>query len=182
MSKKLMLLIVLIFLVTDMKAQKKKVTTKKAANTVTIKATTKNFGTPGSVSQITDVTEADPVYASLKNLTENYGVIIAYDDNTFKGKEPLKRGDFIVALNSALVNLRSKMDAAGLDTSLINTYDRNRMGAYLTSINQIKDVPENSIYYSAAKSLIERWGIGESFSVVAGYCNSVIADKKFIYL
>ena len=58
------------------------------------------------------------------------------------------------------------MDAAGVtDTTLFNTYDRNRGGAYLTSVSQLKDVKENSIYYPAARSLIERWGIAAPFAL-----------------
>lgn len=159
--------IVLLFLFTDLQAQQKKVTAKKtvSSNKVSIKVAEKNFGAPSSVSQITDITESDPFYESLKSLIEKYNVTITYDDNTFKGKDILKRGDFVVALNSGLINLKKAMDAGGLDTSLFNTYDRNRGGAYLTGINQIKDVSETSIYYPASRSLIERWGIGEPFSL-----------------
>ena len=178
-SFKIILPFALLFLFADVQAQKKTTTTKRTTNTVAFKVTPQNYSTSTSVSQIADVTIADPAYESLKNIVENYGVTIAYDDNTFKGKEPLKRGDFIVALNSAFVNLRSKMDAAGLDTSLINTYDRNRNGAYLTTISQVKDVPENSIYYPAAKSLIERWGIAEPFSLTKTLnANSTMPEKE----
>jgi hypothetical protein len=156
------------FLFTGVQAQKK-ITTKKATvpnNTVVIKLTQRNFGSPTSVSQITDVAQNDDAYESLKNLIENYGVTITYADNLFRGKESLKRGDFIVALNSVLNNLKSKMDAAGItDTTLFNTYDRNRGGAYLTSVSQLKDVKENSIYYPASRSLIERWGIAAPFAL-----------------
>lgn len=172
--------VILFFLMSDVQAQKKKnVTRKTTNNTVTIKASARNFSAPTSVSQITDIIETDPGYNAVKNLIENYGVTIIYDDNTFKAKEPLKRGDFIVALNSAFLNLKSKMDAAGLDTSLINTYDRNRGGAYLTSVAQVKDVSENTIYYPAAKSLIERWGIGEPFSLAKTLnANSTMPEKE----
>ncbi len=179
---KILLSIALMALYADVQGQKKKVTTKKNAvsnNTVTIKLVQRSFGSPTSVSQITDIAESDAAYESVKNLIENYGVTLTYNDNTFKGKESLKRGDFIVALNSALINLKSKADVAGLDTSLINTYDRNRGGAYLTGIAQIKDVPGNSIYYPAAKSLIERWGIGEPFSLTKTLnANSTIPEKE----
>jgi hypothetical protein len=176
-----LLLILCLFLFATTQAQTHKVTTKKTSKTVAVKTTTRNYGTPTAVTQITDVTEADPYYTGVKNLTENYGVTIAYEDNTFKGKEPLKRGDFIVAFNSALNNLRSKMNAAGVDTSLINTYDRNRGGAYLTTVDQIKDINESSIYYPAAKSLIERWGIGEPFSLAKTLNANQTMPEKEVY-
>ena len=172
--------VILFFLMADVQAQKKKNVTRKVSNnTVSIKASARNYSAPTSISQVNDIIVTDPSYDAVKNLTENYGVTMVYDDNTFKAKEPLKRGDFIVALNSALLNIKSKMDAAGLDTSLINTYDRNRGGAYLTGIAQVKDVPESSIYYPAAKSLIERWGIAEPFSLAKTLnANSTMPEKE----
>ena len=178
---KIIVPVVLLFLFADVQAQKKKITAKKSVNTnkVSIKVAERNFGTGSAISQITDITEPDPAYASLKNLIENYGVTITYDDNTFKGKELLKRGDFVVAFNAGLLNLRKVMDAYGLDTSLFSTYDRNRGGAYLTGIGQIKDVSESSLYYPASRSLIERWGIGEPFSLNKTLnANSTIAEKE----
>ena len=179
-SYKSILSILAMFLLVNVQAQTKKTVSKKTTSkSSSLKVVTRNYGSPTAVSQITDVTEADPSYSSIRNLIENYGVTVAYDDNTFKGKEPLKRGDFIVALNSAFINLKSKMDAAGLDTSLINTYDRNRGGAYLTSVDQIKDVKESSIYYSAAKSLIERWGVGAPFALNKTLnANSTMPEKE----
>ncbi|HUS02635.1 MAG TPA: hypothetical protein VMY77_12945 [Chitinophagaceae bacterium] len=172
--------VVLFFLVANVQAQKKITTKKKTHNRISIKAVDRNFGSPASVSEITDVNDSNVVYPELKNLIDNYGVTISYADNTFRGKEPLKRGDFVVALNSALNNLRSKMDAAGItDTTLFNTYDRNRGGVYLTAVSQVKDIPENSIYYPAAKSLIERWGISAPFALNKTLsANSTISEKE----
>jgi hypothetical protein len=174
--------VILFLLVADVQAQKKVITKKKANNTITLKAVDRNFGSPASVSDITDVNDSNVVYRELKNLIENYGVTIIYADNTFRGKEFLKRGDFVVALNSALHNLRSKMDAAGIvDTTLFNTYDRNRGGAYLTTISQVKDVPENSIYYPAAKSLIEQWGIAAPFALNKTLSATSTISEKEVY-
>src|SRR5665647_2294781 len=105
---KIILPVVLMFLFAGVQAQKKKVTAKKTTvsnNTVVIKMPQRSFGSPASVSEITDITVADAAYESLKNLIENYAVTITYSDNTFRGKEILKRGDFVVAFNSALNNL-----------------------------------------------------------------------------
>jgi len=173
---------ILMFLFADVQAQNKKITTKKTTaknNTVVIKMTQRNFGSPTSISEITDITVTDPAYESLKNLIENYGVTITYSDNTFRGKELLNHGDFVVAFNSALNNLKNKKDAAGIDSSLINTYDRNRGGAYLTTVSQVKDITESSIYYPAAKSLIEQWGIAEPFALNKTLsANSAMTEKE----
>ncbi|MEO7293884.1 MAG: hypothetical protein ABIW34_12315 [Ginsengibacter sp.] len=174
------LLVALLFTITNAQAQKK-VTKKKTVNnnTVVIKLKERNFGAPTSISEITDIVITDPAYESLKNLIENYGATLTYADNTFRPKELLKRGDFVVGLNSALNNLKSKMDAAGLDSALINTYDRNRGGAYLTGIAQVKDLSETSIYYAASKSLIERWGIAAPFALNKTLmANSTMPEKE----
>lgn len=166
---------------TNVNAQKKKVATKKSTNVISIKVTEKNFGSPTSIGDITDIADADVAYTSVKNLIEKYGVVITYADNTFRGKEPLKRGDFVVAFNSALIGIRKAMETAGIaaDTALINTYDRNRNGSYLTEIKQVKDISEKSIYYDAAKSLIERWGIAAPFALNKTLSpNSTITEKE----
>ena len=173
---------VLLFLFVNVQAQKKKVITKKTAvnnKTVVIKVAQRNFGSPTSISEITDIIESDAAYESLKNLIENYGVTITYSDNTFRAKELLNRGDFVVALNAALNSLKNKKEAAGVDSSLINTYDRNRGGAYLTTISQVKDITESSIYYPASKSLIEQWGIAAPFALNKTLsANSTLPEKE----
>jgi len=178
---KLMLPVALLFTLT-VNAQTKKVTAKKtsSSNKVSIKAVDRNFGTSTSIADITDVIETDVAYSAVKNLIENYGVTLTYADNTFRGKEPLKRGDFIVALNSALNNLRSQIDAGNVtDTTLFNTYDRNRNGSYLTSISQVKDLSKTSIYYPAAQSLIEKWGIAAPFGMNKSLnANSAVPEKE----
>jgi len=163
-------------------AQKKKVVTRKS-NTVTVKYTERNFGSVTSVAELTDVPETDPSYESVKNLIEKNAVTLSYSDNTFKGKDPLRRGDFIVTFNSALLSIRKAMDNAGIqeDTSLINTYDRNRGGAYLTSISQVKDVSEKSVYYNAATSLIERFGIAAPFALNKTLSPASTITEKEVY-
>jgi len=178
---KIILPVVLMFILTNVQAQKKKVSTKKIVTTqnTSTKVTERNLGTPASIADIKDITEADAAYGSLKNLIENYGVTLTYADNTFRGKEPLRRGDFVVALNSVLNNLKSKMDVGETGTALFNTYDRNRGGAYLTGISQVKDISEKSIYYPASKSLIEQWGIAAPFAANKTLnANSTFVEKE----
>ena len=178
---KFFLPVLLMFVFADLQAQKKKVSTKKSTQTKTVKVIERNFGTPAAITEITDVSENAPSYSSVKNLIENNGVIFSYADNTFRAKEPLKRGDFIVALNSALNNLKTKIDPSISDTGLFNTYDRNRGGAYLTTIDQVKGLPETSIYYPASKSLIEEWGIAAPFALNKTLASSSVMTEKEVY-
>lgn len=177
---KLFLPVLLMFVFADLQAQKKKVSTKKST-TKTVKVIERNFGSPTAITEITDVSENDPSYSSVKNLIENNGVIFSYADNTFRAKEPLKRGDFIVALNSALDNLKTKVDPSISGTGLFNTYDRNRGGAYLTTVDQVKGLSESSIYFPASKSLIEKWGIAAPFALNKTLAASSVMTEKEVY-
>jgi hypothetical protein len=146
----------------DIQAQKKRTLKKSTTKTTTIKFTPKEFGTPASVSEVKDENDSTPEYSSVKNLVENNGVQLVYADSTFRPKDLLRRGDFIVSFNSALDAVKKVTDAGGLDSSIINTYDRNQ--SYITHVNELTDLKESSVYYPAAQSLIERWGIAAPFS------------------
>ena len=118
----------------------------------------REFGTPTSVADITDEADSTREYASVKNLVENNGVTLSYADSTFRAKEPLRRGDFIVSFNSALDAIKKAADAGGVDSTVITSgYDRSQ--SYVTSVGEITDLKDNSIYYPATQSLVEKWGI-----------------------
>ena len=137
--------------------------------TVTLKAHAKvagkEFGSPHSISDVKDVLENNDAYNALKDLIEKHQVTIVYADNSFLGNANLKRGDFVVSYNSALDRIRDATKSAGLDTTLINTYDRNK--AYITSVTQVKDIRPGDIYYNAVQSLLESWGINAPFTKAA---------------
>lgn len=137
-------------------------------STVAIKAhakvTDKGFGRPQSIIDVKDVPENNEAYDALKNLIENQ-VIIVFADNSFLGNANLKRGEFVMSFNSALERIRDATKNAALDTTLVNTYDRNR--AYITSVTQVKDVQPGSMYYDAVHSLLENWGINAPFTKAA---------------
>ncbi len=158
--------IVLALFSLNLQAQTKKTVKRKtthSTHTVVPHFTERNFGSPTSVTQITDVTEASPGYESLKDLIETDGITMTYDDNTFKGAEILRRGDFIVSFNSALNALKKSMDANNVDTGgLLNTYDKNRSN--ITRVSEIKDLKPESVYYPSVLSLVERWGIAAPFT------------------
>ena len=137
--------------------------------TVTLKAHAKvagkEFGSPHSISDVKDVLENNDAYNALKDLIEKHQVTIVYADNSFLGNANLKRGDFVVSYNSALDRIRDATKSAGLDTTLINTYDRNK--AYITSVTQVRDIRPGDIYYNAVQSLLESWGINAPFTKAA---------------
>jgi hypothetical protein len=143
-------------------AQNKKSTVTVRAHT---KVTEKGFGSPQSISDVKDVLENNEAYNALKDLIEKHKVTIVYADNTFLGNANLKRGDFVVSYNAALDRIKDAIKNAGLDTSLVNTYDRNK--AYITSVTQVKDVQPGSVYYISVQSLLEEWGINAPFTKAA---------------
>lgn len=151
------------FIYGDVQAQKKKVKKKSTSSkTSVVKFTPREFATPDSTFIVTDVPDTNSAYSSVKNLTQMHGVTIAYADSTLRPKDPLRRGDFIVSFNSALEAIKRAGDAGGLDSTVVNTYDRNQ--SYITSVSEITDVKEGSVYYPAVQSLIERWGIAAPFT------------------
>ncbi len=160
LSVALILSLLLSYFVAD--AQNKKRTV--AARTHT-KVAEKGFGSPQSISDVKDVLENNEAYTALKNLIENHHVTIVYAGNSFLGNANLKRGEFVVSFNSALDRIKDAIKNAGLDTSLVNTYDRNK--AYITSVAQVKDIQPGSVYYEAVQSLLERWGINAAFTKAA---------------
>ena len=163
-------------------AQVKKSTKLKIKTTVqTPKFEERNFGNPSGITDLKDILPTDNSYNSVKNLVESDKIIVSYDDNTFRSAEPLRRGDFIISFNSALEALNKMKINSGLDSNLINTFDRKRTGAVLNSVSQVKDLKEQSIYYPASKSLIETFGVAEPFLANKTLSASSIMTEKEVY-
>jgi hypothetical protein len=188
----------------DVQAQKTKVKKSKSykkTTAKTVKFTPKEFGTFTSVSDLRDEADSTREYASVKNLIENNGVSLAYADSTFKPKEPLRRGDFVVSLNSALDAIRKAADTHGLDstTSLVNvntntasttttsatntnsSTDAGNSQGDIASVSDIKDVTENSIYYPATQSLIEKWKVTSPFSKTKSLNPGAVVTESEVY-
>ena len=153
----------------DVQAQKKKHKKSKSSKSTVKKFTPKEFGTFTSVADLRDEADSTREYASVKNLIENNGVTLVYADSTFQPKEPLRRGDFVVALNSALEAVKKSADNSGLDSSasviatatpstdIPATTTPDNTQSEVATVSDIKDLNENSIYYPATQSLIEKW-------------------------
>lgn len=121
-----------------------------------------NFGTPSSVSDITDIADSNRSYNSVKSLVDKH-ITLTYDDNTFRGNEPLRKGDFIVALNSALDAIKNVAVENGID-SMMNA---NNNAASMENTNNtptaFTDVEEGSVYYPAVQALMEK-GVNAPFN------------------
>ncbi len=160
---KIMMLVLSVgILSADVNAQKKKSTKKTSAKTTVVKFTPREFAMPDSTYMLKDVSDTNAYYASVQNLIGKRGVTLAYADSTFRPNDPLRRGDFIVSFNSALNTIKAAMDAGRLDTTIVNTYDKNQ--TYITSVSDLTDLKDSSIYYPATQSLIEKWGIAAPFT------------------
>jgi len=129
----------------------------------------RSFGKPQSINDVKDVLENNEAYPALKSLVEIHKITVVYADNSFLGNANLNRGDFVVSFNSVLDRIKDSTRNAGLDTTLINTYDRNK--AYITSVTQVKDVQPGDVYYNSVQSLLENWGINAPFTK-AGLLNA----------
>ena len=146
-----------------------------------------NFGTPSAVTDITDVADSNRSYNSVKSLVDKH-VTLTYDDNTFRGNEPIRRGDFLVALNSSLDAIKNVAVKNGIDnstnvttnnattesTNTVNNANANPSananantnianGTNSINSNQFTDVAESSVYYPAIQALIQK-GISVPFS------------------
>ena len=146
----------------------------KTKTTATPKFVEKSFGTPSSVMDVTDISDSSKAYNSVKSLLDKH-VILTYDNNTFRGNEPIRRGDFIVALNSSLDVVKRVAADNGIDSSfnVTNTSSNGNMSAASVAENStssdnkmstgLTSVPENSVYYPAAQALIAK-GVNASFA------------------
>jgi hypothetical protein len=70
-------------------------------------------GTSGS--RITDVSPSDHYYSAVQNLVQRYRCIQVYPDGTYRGEQPLTRGDFAVMMEGCL-NRVLEMVAATMDS------------------------------------------------------------------
>ncbi|MBD2740406.1 hypothetical protein [Coleofasciculus sp. FACHB-1120] len=63
-------------------------------------------------AEVKDITPNDPYYEALGSVLENHEINVLLPDSTFKGKEPLTRGDFAIYLSDALARLEELKEAA----------------------------------------------------------------------
>lgn len=140
----------------------------------------RKYGTPTAVTDITDISDSVIAYKSVQNLLDNH-VTLTYDDNTFRGNEPVRKGDFIFALNSSLDAIKNMVDSnmpamqdgmAASNTSMpmnndsmSNSTDANMSNTSMDVANnvEVKGLSSESMYYPAAQGLLAK-GITAPFS------------------
>ncbi|MEO6187990.1 MAG: S-layer homology domain-containing protein [Ginsengibacter sp.] len=122
-----------------------------------------NFGSPASVADVADIADSSLAYNSVKNLIDKK-VTLAYEDNSFRGNEPIRRGDFIVALNSAIDAVKKVETEHGITSSdnsmavgAVSTVEEKGGGT-----NGLTGFQDGSVYYPAAQSLMQK-GVNLSF-------------------
>ncbi len=58
-----------------------------------------------NVNQLRDVTPTDWAYEALRNLSDRYGCVAGFPNNTYRGSEALTRYEFAAGLNSCLIQI-----------------------------------------------------------------------------
>ncbi|MEP6583445.1 MAG: S-layer homology domain-containing protein [Ginsengibacter sp.] len=192
-SKLFSSLIIFSLLMGNVEAQtrtKIKTASKRSSKTIAPKFIEPAFGSPSSVIDITDVADSNKSYNSVKSLLDQH-VTLTYADNTFKGNEPLRRGDFIVALNSALDAVKNVGAQNGLDSSGVSGMSSGTMSgdnnsttvtASSTSVNsmQYTDLKEGSVYYPAIQSLTEK-GVTMPYTDAKNFNPGATVSEKEVY-
>ncbi len=140
-----------------------------------------NFGSPSSITDVTDMADSNRAYNSVKNLIDEH-VTLTYDDNTFRGNEPLRKGDFIVALNSSLSAIKNFAVENGID-SMRNANNAAAMStpeSSVTNLSDFTDLEEGSVYYPAVQSLMEK-GVTAPFTDSKKLDPGAVMSEKDVY-
>ena len=66
-----------------------------------------------NVSQLRDVTPDNWAYEAVRSLTERYGCVGGFPDDTFRGKQALSRYEFAAGLNSCLEKIQGLINPSG---------------------------------------------------------------------
>ena len=69
-----------------------------------------------NVNQLRDVSPTDWAYEALRSLSDRYGCIAGFPNQTYRGSQPLTRYEFAAGLNSCL-NQIERLIAAGENVS-----------------------------------------------------------------
>lgn len=159
--KLLITLFIFSVLVNNVEAQTK---TKIKTKSETPKFVEHSFGTPSSITDVTDIPDSSLAYNSLQTLVGK-NITLTYDDNTFRGNEPIRRGDFLVALNSSLDAIKKVENENNIDSeantnsaSMNNNTVTENSGIEVNAPikNDLNDIQENSVYHPAAQSLTQK--------------------------
>jgi hypothetical protein len=69
-----------------------------------------------AVSQLEDLSPSDPYFAAVKALTEQYGCISGFSDNTFRPEKPVTRGEVVIVLHTCLQKMAELIRSGAFDS------------------------------------------------------------------
>ncbi|MFG6100351.1 iron uptake porin [Leptothoe sp. ISB3NOV94-8A] len=96
-----------------------------------------------SVDELSDVLPSDWAYSALQRLMEQYGCVVGYPDDTFRGDRPLTRYEFAALLEACLSEVTTSMAEGGISETDMATIQRlqtsfnrdlNTLGSRLESL------------------------------------------------
>jgi len=70
-----------------------------------------------SISEFGDIRPTDPEFTAVQSVVERYGINVGLPDRTFRGKQPITRGDFVIYLSEAMDRVHELLAAGTADTS-----------------------------------------------------------------
>ncbi|ASC74023.1 hypothetical protein XM38_049970 [Halomicronema hongdechloris C2206] len=82
--------------------------------------------TSPSVDGLSDVQPGDWAYEALRSLVEDYGCLMGFPDNTFRGNQALSRYEFAASLSACLDALTDRLTSGELDSADLTTVQRLR--------------------------------------------------------
>lgn len=68
-----------------------------------------------SISEFGDIRPTDPEFTAVQSVVERYGINVGLPDRTFRGKQPLTRGDFVIYLSEAMDRIHELLAAGAAD-------------------------------------------------------------------
>lgn len=77
-----------------------------------------------NVNQLKDVLPTDWAYEALRSLTERYGCISGFGDQTYRGNQPLSRYEFAAGLNSCFNQIERLIANQEIDSTDLTTLNR----------------------------------------------------------
>ncbi|MGK7927087.1 MAG: iron uptake porin [Spirulina sp.] len=105
-------------------------------------AKTSVFANPVQLAQNQDVFPGDWAYEALQNLSQNYGCLTGYPDDTFQGDRVLTRYEFAAGLVSCIQSIESRILEDG---NFATQEDFQEMRQFLQEVSNKLDLQETRV-------------------------------------
>ncbi|MEL6931370.1 MAG: iron uptake porin [Cyanobacteria bacterium J06600_6] len=86
-----------------------------------------------NVNQLRDVSPADWSYEALRSLSDRYGCISGFPDETYRGNQPITRNEFAAGLNSCFGQIERSLSSSENSRESI-TYKRDILDAKIDAL------------------------------------------------